>query len=375
MKCSPFIYALVVSGIAASAWAQEAAKSTVANPAKDTLQANDHTRVGYFVDTHGIAKPIATPEDWHVRRDAILANVQTVMGSLPNRENLPPVTMQVLDERVLDSGIQQKEIRFLSDGDDWVHAYVMIPKLVGEETRGLNLSKKGVLCLHQTIPIGKEEPAGIGGSPNLHYAKELAQRGMVTLAPDYPSFGDHPYDFSKHPEWKSGSMKAIWDNMRAIDLMLQLGWVDEGKIGCIGHSLGGHNAIFTSVFDQRIRAVVSSCGFTRFHKYYNGELKGWTSDRYMPRISSEYANDPNRVPFDFPELIAGLAPRGFFTSSPVRDDNFDADGVRDTMKEAEFVYKLFNADGRLQAIYPDSAHDFPPAARDLAYRFLGDQLQ
>ncbi|MEI5604682.1 hypothetical protein, partial [Streptomyces brasiliscabiei] len=66
-----------------------------------------------------------------------------------------------------------------------------------------------MLCLHQTTAIGKGEPAGLGGLPNLHYAHELAMRGFITLAPDYPSFGDYQYDFkkSKHP---SGTIKGIW---------------------------------------------------------------------------------------------------------------------------------------------------------------------
>ena len=375
MKPLSLFTALILSSFATSGWAQKSAPGTPFNPSTETLRADDHTRVQYYVDNAGSTQPIKTQSDWFVRRNAVLNQVQKVMGILPDRRDLPPVVMEIIEERVLENGVVRKEIRFLSDSDDWVHAYLMIPSRTGTQKSIVGGSKPAVLCLHQTVTIGKEEPAGLGGSQNLHYAKELAERGMVTLAPDYPSFGDHPYEFSKHPEWKSGSMKAIWDNMRAVDLMLQLGLVDEGKIGCIGHSLGGHNAIFTSLFDQRIRAVVSSCGFTRFHKYYSGNLKGWTSDRYMPLIKNEYANDPNRVPFDFPELIAGLAPRGFFTSSPVRDDNFDADGVRDTIKEAEFVYKLLNADGRLQAIYPDSGHDFPPAARELAYQFLDEQLQ
>ena len=43
----------------------------------------------------------------------------------------------------------------------------------------------GILCLHQTTRIGKEEPSGMGGNPILHHALELARRGYVTLAPDY----------------------------------------------------------------------------------------------------------------------------------------------------------------------------------------------
>ena len=68
------------------------------------------------------------------------------------------------------------------------------------------------LCLHQTTQIGKDEPAGLGGKANLHYAAELAERGYVALAPDYPSFGDDKTDFQRDVYgrgYRSGSMKGI----------------------------------------------------------------------------------------------------------------------------------------------------------------------
>ena len=75
-----------------------------------------------------------------------------------------------------------------------------------------------MLCLHQTIAIGKGEPVGLGGKESLHYALHLVKRGYVCLAPDYPSFGDYPYDFKaafRRGDYQSGTMKAIWNNMRA----------------------------------------------------------------------------------------------------------------------------------------------------------------
>ena len=47
-------------------------------------------------------------------------------------------------------------------------------------------------------------------------------------------------------------MKAIWNNVRAIDLLESLPEVDPDAIGCVGHSLGGHNGLFTAAFDTRI---------------------------------------------------------------------------------------------------------------------------
>lgn len=329
----------------------------------------EHAKVRQFADEQGNLQPITNVKDWEIRRGDVLRSMQLVMGELPDRSKLGKVDYQVIDEVRLENGIKRLTIRFRTEEEDIVPALLLLPK------RAEGKKAPAILALHQTIPIGKQEPAGMGGSTNLHYGKELAERGYVVLIPDYPSFGDYAYDFSKHRQWMSGSLKAIWNNMRAVDLLQQLDEVDPQRLGVIGHSLGGHNSIFTAVFDQRLKVVVTSCGFTRFHKYYGGNLKGWTSDRYMPIISQQYGNDPNRVPFDFPELLAAIAPRAFFTNSPTHDDNFDCDGVRETIAEAAFVYGLYNAADNLVAKYPDSAHDFPPATRREAYDFIDTHLK
>jgi predicted dienelactone hydrolase len=219
------------------------------------------------------------------------------------------------------------------------------------------------------------EPAGLGPKANLHYALHLAQRGYITLAPDYPSFGEYAYDFPPADGYVSGTMKAIYDNMRAVDLLQAMPEVDGARLGCIGHSLGGHNAMFTAFFEPRLQCVVSSCGFTRFHKYYGGALKGWTSARYMPLIASRHHNSPDEVPFDFPEIVAGLAPRAFLAVSPLHDANFEVSGVRESIAAAKPIYELLGAANALQAHYPDCAHDFPEDARKVAYDFLDQHLR
>ncbi len=102
--------------------------------------------------------------------------------------------------------------------------------------------------------------------------------------------------------------------------------MDPERIGTIGHSLGGHNALFLAAFDRRVRATVTSCGWTPFADYYGGNLKGWTSDRYMPRIRDDFALDPSRVPFDFPGIFAVIAPRAVMSVSPEKDHNFEIRG-------------------------------------------------
>src|SRR5439155_1699890 len=155
------------------------------------------------------------------------------------------------------------------------------------------------------------------GKANRAYGLELAQRGYVVIAPDYVSFGDaKDHDFAKD-DYVSGTMKGIVDHMRCVDYLQSRDDVDGQWIGVIGHSLGGHNSLFVAAFDPRIKAIVSSCGWDPFHHYYGGKkLANWAQERYMPRVVSEFAADPDRMPFDFYEVIGALAPRAFLTVSP-----------------------------------------------------------
>jgi hypothetical protein len=90
----------------------------------------------------------------------------------------------------------------------------------------------------------------------------------------------------------------------------------------------------------------------------------------MPRLREKYELDLSRVPFDFRELLAALAPRAFFTSSPLRDANFAVDGVRKCVEAAPPVYELTGAGDRLIAIYPEAEHSFPGAQRVRSYEFF-----
>jgi acetyl esterase/lipase len=299
-------------------------------------------------------------------RGAIRKKMELAMGPLPGDERKVPLDVKILEETRLEKFTRFK-LTYAAEKGDRVPAYLLVP-----HARPGKLP--AMLCLHQTTSIGKSEPVGLGPKVNLHYALHLAERGYVTLAPDYPSFGDYPFDFKKSG-YASGSMKAIWNNMRAVDLLAARPEVDAKRIGVIGHSLGGHNAMFTAAFDDRIAAIVSNCGFTNFRRYYSGNPKGWASDRYMPLIAAKYDLDPNKIPFDFTDVVTAFAPRPFLASSPLHDDNFDVTGVQEVIAAVKPVYEKLGAAEKLQANYPDCAHDFPPEVRKVAYEFLDKWLK
>lgn len=295
------------------------------------------------------------------RREA-LRKMEEAMGPLPKLDQRQSLAVETLLTEDAGSYVRTK-LTYQPETGRKVYAWLLVPKNGGR--------RPAVLCLHQTTRLGKDEPIGAGPNDNLHYAKELAERGWVVLVPDYPSFGDDKTDFERDVYgrgYQSGTMYGIVNHIRGVDLLAAHPRVDRRRIAVIGHSLGGHNALFLAAFDERIRAVVTSCGFTAFAKYYGGDLKGWTSARYMPRIASEYGNSPQRVPFDFTDVLLAIAPRPVFVNAPMRDSNFDASGVDDVVNAVRARFPAF----RLVVQHPECGHDFPFSVRRQAYEFLSN---
>jgi hypothetical protein len=150
--------------------------------------------------------------------------------------------------------------------------------------------------------------------------------------------------------------------------------VRKGPYGAIGHSLGGHNSVYTAVFDTRIRVVVSSCGLDSYLDYKDGDIRGWTSERYMPRLLA-YRDRLAEIPFDFHELVGALAPRLCFISAPLKDDNFKWDSVDRIAAAALQTYRLYRSEQNLIVKHPDCGHDFPEDIRKAAYELLDGHLR
>jgi dienelactone hydrolase len=312
----------------------------------------------------GTKKIAATPAEWESRRKDALSGFQQVAGPLPGPEMRCPLDPQVIEEADCGSYVRRL-ITYTSQPGGKVPAYLCIPKDVLNEAK-----TPAVLCLHPTEnTIGHKVVVGLGGKPHRQYAAELAEHGFVTLSPSYPLLADYQPDL-KALQMPSGTMKAIWDNIRGLDYLESLSFVDSSRgFGVIGHSLGGHNSIYTAVFDDRIKVIVSSCGFDSFLDYYGGNIKGWNQERYMSKMG-DYLGRPQDVPFDFYELIACLAPRHVYVNAPLRDANFRWQSVDRIADAALPLFRLRQAESHLQIAHPDSEHDFPDTERLASYELI-----
>jgi dienelactone hydrolase len=325
-------------------------------------------------EADGKIRVAATPVEWEPRRTEILNAMQSLMGRLPGAEKRCPLDVRV--EEDIDCGDHVRRLlSYQSEPDGRTPAYLLVPKAALEKDAR---DFPAVLCLHPTNAQGYKSVVGLADAPNRGYALELARRGFVTIAPAYPLLADYNPDL-KRLGYVSGTMKAIWDNIRALDLLDSLPFVRRSGYGAIGHSLGGHNAIYTAIFDARIKVIVSSCGFDSYLDYYSGNPamwqkgKGWTQDRYIPRLA-DYAGRLQDIPFDFHGMIAALAPRRVFVNAPTGDSNFQWRSVDRVIAAAKKVYILHGVPERLQVEHPDCPHDFPPEMRERAYQVL-DELR
>ncbi len=331
-----------------------------------------------YRDSKGRIKPVKSLAEMEIKREQILDSLQAVMGKLPDRSNLPPFDLQVIDSSIQKNYIRYR-VNFAVAENERIPANLYIP-----DQKGTKKKLPAMLAIYYTDPNGKTGPDGRGQDTYWAYGRELAERGYVVIAPDYPGYGDlKDHDF-KNDRYESGTMKSIFDNMRCVDLLQSRSDVNPDRIGVIGLSLAGHTSMFTGAFDKRLKVIVSSSGWTLFKYYpsndsarleglkktYGSRLGPWSQDVYMPLFRDKYKFDIKKIPFDFDEVITAIAPRAFFSVSPLKDSNFDVQGVKEGIASVSEVYRFLGAEEMLQVRYPDVGHDFPAENRMEAYLFI-----
>ncbi|NUT85081.1 alpha/beta hydrolase [Pseudomonas corrugata] len=90
----------------------------------------------------------------------------------------------------------------------------------------------------------KEQTAGM-------YAGKLAEKGFVTIAIDASFQGES----GGSPRYKEDPMARVEDIRGAVDYLVSLPYVDEGRIGVLGICAGGGYAASAAMTERRIKAV------------------------------------------------------------------------------------------------------------------------
>lgn len=327
-----------------------------------------------------LLQEIESYEQWTEKLAEIRRTWLDYIGELPARV---PVRLQV-NSRSKEPGHTRLHIEYDTVYGDRITAYLLIPD-ENESNRPSKLGYPAVIALHPTIEEGKDAIALSTGRTNRTYAIELVKRGYVVLAPDALTAGERIYAgktafqsepfYEQHPEWSTVA-KNLTDHIQGVDVLCSLDYVNPLAIGAIGHSFGAYNAYFLAGMDERIKAVVSSCGFSPFTGDPRPEHWGYRSYPYthIPKISADLQQD--RIPFEFHEIVALCAPTPFFSYAGQADHIFPHwKAVGEGMLELAKLYQWLGKENNFQSFIGVGGHDFPQGIRNLAYHFLDHWLK
>jgi len=325
---------------------------------------------------------IQTTAQWEEKREAIRSSWHRILGTPASLHAERPGNLsgsyEIVGETKERDHVRQ-DIRYQTYDGDTVPAFLLIPNQLPSDGKC-----PAVLALHPTTAEGRADVATPNGRENRMYGVELVSRGYVVLAPDSLTFGGRVYPeaepfqtapfYDRHPHWSMiGKMAA--DHMRALDLLCAMDVVDANRIGAIGHSLGGYNGWFLAAMDKRIRAVVSSCGFSMFTEDADPNRWGrrdWFS--HAPVITDYLQN--GLIPFEWHEIVALAAPVPMFMWSGIKDAIFpNWAAIAAGMADVDGLYRFLGAEERFQFAMGNAGHDFPPSMRETAYRFMDRWLK
>ena len=254
---------------------------------------------------------------------------------------------------------------------------LVLTTAVGDRVPALYLTPGGpppwpaVVAVHQhdgCFAVGKSEPAGLAGDPDMAYAISMARLGVAALVPDLTAFEDRQ---GVRPGGAEGErleafhLLALGTSLQARhvqDVAMCVSWLiarDDvaERIGLIGHSLGGQVVFFAAACDERVRAAVISCGLGTVESFHAAGVvhnPAW----YVPGI----------IPCgDSPAIAAVTTGQSFWISAGAHDHLFPLDGV-------EQAVAGFPRGGAQLHVF-DGEHGFPAAIADRATRWLAAELQ
>jgi dienelactone hydrolase len=298
---------------------------------------------------------------WEARRREIRATWEKILGPMPERV---PLNVGVVSREELDDH-SRLLLRYQNDSKSTNDAFLLIPKDV---PAGRELP--GVVVLHPTNTAHYNVSAGLAGKEGSYHALHLVRRGYVCIAPrnylwavEGRGWKQSAADVKKQGPYTTGMAKMLFDAIRATDVLVERPEVDPNRIGAIGHSLGGKEALYLPAFDERIVASISCEGGIGLG------MSNWADDHYFGKAIAgpDFAHDNQ-------EVLALIAPRAILV---IGGEASDGAKSWPYIESALPVWRLYDAEARIGLLRHTLGHQFPPPGpdRDLAYRWFDRWLK
>jgi cephalosporin-C deacetylase-like acetyl esterase len=210
---------------------------------------------------------------------------------------------------------------------------------------------------------------------SMPFIRDLTKQGFAVLALDMMGFGTrieealHFYD--RYPHWsKMGKMVA--DTRGVInDAYTRMPFIDSNKIYLAGYSLGGTVALFTAALDDRVKgaAVVSAFSSLRNDNVGTEGIRHYSElHGLIPRLGF-FVGHEDRIPIDFDDVLACIAPRSLLIIAPTRDRHHSITSVQKIMSSVSSLYGK-KASGKITFEQPDTYNRFPDSLQQRVVQWL-----
>lgn len=284
-------------------------------------------------------------------------------------------------------GVPASDIKNLSSREDYVSSFIRRPRVkngikqniapyngIGDYLYGslyYPADKQGNVRAGDSgkmpvvIFLHKYTNTGYDASLNALF-DDILSKGMAVLAMDLIGYGARIEEgtlfYERYPHW-SKMGKMVTDTRAAVDALASLDFIDQDKIYVAGYALGGTVSLLTAALEPRIAAVGVASAFTPLRTATNHVegLKAY-SHRYglLPRLGF-FEGHESRIPVDFPEILATIAPRPLLVIAPELDRHADHGQILNTVKDVKGIYNLFGASQKMEF---DAPHGFNHFTRE-----------
>jgi len=293
----------------------------------------------------------ASREEVEQRREELRFNLRMAAGLYPWPEKTPLHT-KYEDVGTFD-GYSVKKIMFESRPGFWSTGNLYLPHPMKEKMPAiLNV-------------IGHWEEQRLTREDTADYPAQLAnfaRMGFVCLVTDMIGKVDslqitHDYGREEKELYTSNGLGIqLWNNIRALDLLCELPYVDAEKIGMTGASGGGSQTLFLALLDERVRAA-APINMISLH------MQGGCQCENAEGLRRHTDNT---------EMCAMIAPRPLFLAGSTGDWTrwLETDELPGVLE----AYRQYDAEELVEYFYQDAPHQYNEKTRHHVYSFFARHL-
>ena len=294
----------------------------------------------------------SSPAEVDSRREELRFNLRMAAGLYPWPAK-SPLNVRYEDVEGEYEGYTIQKIMFESYPGMWSTGNLYLPS---------PLPKKAPAILNV---IGHWADQRLTRMDTADYPQQLAnfaRMGFVCLVTDMIGMVDsrqvsHEYGRGEKELWLSNGLGIqLWNNIRALDLLCSLPYVDAENIGVTGASGGGSQSLFLSLADDRVKAT-APINMISLH------MQGGCACENAAGLRRH----TNNV-----EMCAMIAPRALFLAGSDGDWTHDLETAE--LPAVLEAYRQYGADDMVEHFYQHAPHQYNQKTRHRVYSFFARHL-